>query len=373
MSLRGFLVRKFLKGGHERTPLISIFGMAGVLVGVFAVIVVISVMRGFEGDLVSRLIGTQPHIYITAPEGSSVLEDYGNILEKIKNNKALMADITDISPFVESETIIYFNGVTMGGVLFAVSGDFFKKLSITKPIARREIVLGQQFGVANRVYEGDEVEVLSAWDFATAVTAAPKLRKFRVRDYVRTGTYSRDLKYFYSRLEDAVSYFTPRKGFPTGIALYAKRPYDLVDIKDRISRLLREKGNYKIETWEDRNSRIFYSLKLERMAMLFTLFFIIIVASFSLVISLVLMVESKKKDFTILLSMGLERQKLRRILLTIGLIKGTAGAFAGGILGTLFCYLLDKYKFISLPSIYYDTHLPVSFDLVFNAVIVLSA
>ncbi|MFH1224068.1 MAG: FtsX-like permease family protein, partial [Pseudomonadota bacterium] len=136
---------------------------------------------------------------------------------------------------------------------------------------------------------------------------------------------------------------------------------------------LRDYKDIKIETWKDRNRKLFYSLKLERIAMLLTLLFIVLVASFSIVVSLVLMVESKKKDFAILLSMGLRKANISNVVLYIAVIKGAIGAVTGGILATIFCLLLDKYKFITLPAIYYDTYLPVRNNMWFNLLVVVLA
>ncbi|MEI6079352.1 MAG: FtsX-like permease family protein [bacterium] len=372
MDIKTLLIGKFLKDRGERSPLISLFGILGVLIGVFAIIVVMSVMIGFEKDLVKRLIGTQPHVYITDSNTPAVLKNWSEVLNKISKDEYMQDNLVSSSPFVESEMILYFDKVTIGAVVFSVKDDFFANMLINAP-QHREISVGEQLALGNQIMRNDEVEILSAWDLATTTSTAPKIRTFKVRDFVRTGTYVRDLKYIYVNINDGMDYFTPIKGYPTGVALFCKRPIDIERMETKLRALMSEYPNLKIETWKNRNSRVFYSLKLERIAMMITLFFIVLVASFSIVVSLVLMVESKRRDFTILISMGLRRKMLRKIILMIALIKGVLGAVTGGILGTLFCYLLQKYKFISLPAIYYDTHLPVNLDITFNILVVLIA
>ncbi len=366
MNVKNLLVSRFIKDKGERFPLISMFGVAGVFLGVFAIIVVISVMQGFETDLVKRLIGTQPHIYITDKESPMLLDTWQEAVSKISNDNVLAHKILSSSPYVEGETIIYFNNVTIGGVVFAVSDEMFSKLSSKAPV-HREVIVGEQLGLANRMIKRDTLEILSAWEAAYAASSnIPKIRSFRISDFTRTGTYARDLKYIYVNIDDGMRYFTPVEGVPTGIAILCKDPYQADSVADTISRILPDTKKLKIETWQDRNKKMFYSLKLERFAMLATLLFIVLVASFSIVTSLVLMVESKKKDFVILISMGLDRSYLKRVILEIAFIKGATGAILGGFFGTLFCFLIDKYKFITLPSIYYDTHLPVSINIWFN-------
>jgi lipoprotein-releasing system permease protein len=360
------LISRFIKDKGERYPIISVFGVAGVFLGVFAIIVVISVMQGFESDLVNRLIGTQPHIYITDLKNPMLLEDWKEILSKISSEPALKDKVAAVSPYVESETVIYFNNITIGGVVFAVSDNMFSKLS-TKAPDHRGVIVGEQLGLTNRMIKRDTLEILSALDVAySSSSSIPKIRAFRISDFARTGTYARDLKYLYVNIDDGMKYFTASVGVPTGIALFCNKPYDAELVAKTIRKILPNGKDLKIETWQDRNKKMFYSLKLERVAMLATLLFIVLVASFSIVTSLVLMVESKKKDFVILISMGLDRAQLKKVILEIAFIKGAIGAILGGVFGTLFCFLIQKYKFITLPSIYYDTHLPVHINIWFN-------
>jgi len=372
LNLKNLLISRFIKDKGERFPLISIFGVGGVFLGVFAIIVVISIMQGFESDLVKRLIGTQPHIYITDAKNPMLLEDWQDVIAKISSKQSVKDKVTVVSPFVEGETIVYFNNVTIGGIVFAVSNEMFSKLS-AKPPLHREVVVGEELGLNNRMIRGDTLELLSAWDAISSSSSMPKIRKFKILEFARTGTYARDLKYMYVNIDDGMKYFSPTSGIPTGIALFCNDPNSAEFVAKELKGLFTGKKDLKIETWGDRNKKMFYSLKLERYAMLATLLFIVLVASFSIVASLVLMVESKKKDFVILISMGLNRHELKKVVLNIAFIKGAIGAVLGGILGTVFCLLLQKYKFITLPAIYYDTRLPVHINMWFNVATVLFA
>ncbi len=372
MNVKSLLISRFIKDKGERFPLISIFGVTGVFLGVFAIIVIISVMQGFESDMVKRLIGTQPHIYITDANNPMLLDNWDEVFEKISKDLDLKKSISVVSPFVEGETVVYFNNVTIGGIVFSVSDQMFNKLTTTVP-SHRDVVVGEQLGLTNRMIRRDTLDILSAWDVAYSSSAIPKIRKFKILDFAKTGTYARDLKYMYVNLDDGMKYFTPSSGYPTGIALLCLNANDASNVAEKLKKIIPNSASLKIDTWADRNKKIFYSLKLERFAMLATLLFIVLVASFSIVTSLVLMVESKRKDFVILISMGLNRRELKRVILEIAFIKGAIGAISGGLFGTLFCFLLQKYKFITLPAIYYDTHLPVSINIWFNITAVLFA
>lgn len=368
--MKGFLIKRFIKDRTERSPIISIFGVLGVLLGVFAIIVVISVMQGFETDMVKRIIGSQPHIYITDTETPMAFEDWSETLKKLTDSKNLKNHI--VSPFVEAETILYYNNTTIGAVVFSVSNEMLIKIGIETP-GKRKVMVGEQLGFSAGIIKEDAVDILSAWDAVHSSSSIPKTRKFEVAGFTKSGIYTRDLKYVYINIDDSMKYFSPAKNVPTGLAVLCEDVNDVVAVSSSVKAILDYNNKLKIETWQDRNKKIFYSLKLERLAMLATLFFIILVASFSIIASLVLMVESKKKDFVILLSMGLKSSDLKGILLRIAFIKSSFGALLGGVLGTIFCILLKKYNFITLPNIYYETKLPVDINIWFNITVVLFA
>lgn len=351
--MKSYLLSKFLK--NRKNKLISFFGIGGVLIGVFSIITVVSVMRGFENRLIGRILGNQPHIYILDKE-KPIISNSEIIIKTLKRK-----DYLAISKFIEGEAILDFNNIKIGTVIFATSNDMLDLLKLPK-LDRRDLSIGIQMAFTNQIVLNDEINLISTWDMLKI--GAPKTRKFKIKDFVKTGTYFRDLKYSYMNIEDALMYFTPVKGMPTGIAIFLKNPkkMDISKLKEELSGY----NNLKIETWISRNEKMFYALKIERIAMSSALFFIVLISSFSIIVSLVLMVKSRTKDFKILMAMGLTKTNLTKIISYLAIIKSSIGAVLGTILGTIFCYLLDKYKFISLPSIYYDTKLPVHLDYFFN-------
>ncbi len=371
MSVKRLIIKRLVGLSGEKFPVVSIFGVLGVFVGVFAVITVISVMYGFQDQLVRRIVGFQPHIYITNSNSPSAMENWQQLNSKISSLSDVKNGNVILSPFVESEVIVYFNDVTIGAVAFSVSDKMFDSI-LAPQVLHREVLLGEQLGFSNQLVKKDSIEVVSGWD-AVSSSLAPRARKFVVKDFLRTGTYARDFKYAYFNIDDATSYFTPVKGVPSGLSLFCLDVSKVQEVADKIKKILKEEPFVKVETWQDRNQKLFYSLKIERVAMILTLFFIILVASFSITVSLVMMVESKRSDFAILSSLGLLKAELNRVVLYVSLLKGIFGAVFGGVFGSLFCYLIDKYELITLPSIYYDTHMPVRIDLGFNLIVVLIA
>ncbi len=365
MGVKGFIVKKLISIDGKKPSIISIFGVAGVFLGVFSIITVVSVMFGFQDQLIKRITGNQPHIYITDEKTSSSMEQWKDVVKSLKGIDGV------VSPYVENEVILYVNNLTLGAVSFSVSNEMFKLMSSLE-LEHRQVVLGEQLGLMNQLVKMDSVEVVSGWE-AVSSSISPKLRTFVVKDFIRTGTYARDLKYAYFDLKDSMDYFTPVKGVPSGVAVLCNNVSEIDYVYSEIKVRLKNMNNVKIQTWKDRNNKLFNSLELERMAMIITLFFIILVASFSITVSLVMMVESKRAEFAVLSSMGLCTKELKKIVTYVALSKGVVGALLGGIVGTLFCYLIQKYRIITLPSIYYDTYLPIRMDFWFNAMVVVLA
>lgn len=363
------LIKNFSKKDSSDSKIIPFFGIAGIFIGVFSIIFVISIMRGFQSQLIDRLIGTQPHVYISSTQNNFAFDDWKILKEKLLND--VNVKILKISPYIEAESIAISNNVTMGNVIFAVDNEYLKTIFSREKdfefLKEREIYVGNQFALTNNVREDDELMFISAWDLIGSSTRMPEQRKFFVKGTLKTGSYPRDLKYVYMRIEDAVKYFSPKKGVPNGLVVLLNNPATAKNFKEY---LLNNYKNIKVETWQDRNEKLFYSLKIERMAMLFTLIFIIIVASFSIISSLVLFVESRSTDFAILFSMGFSKKTAVKMLFRMSFIKGVKGAVSGGLLAWLLTFLIKKYEFITLPEIYYDTYLPVKIDPVMNVLVI---
>jgi len=366
------LLNRFLKYKEPFSNLISWFGVLGIFIGVFSLIFVISIMRGFQNQLVSRLIGTQPHIYINLKEDKYAFSNYKEFIEELKQIKKMK--ILSISPYIETEAISVANNVTFGNVVFAVDNEFLQRLfnKNIEPvfIEEREVYVGNQFSAVNNLIGLDKLNFISAWDLIFSNYRVPQQRVFNVKGDLKTGSYARDLKYVYMNIEDAMNYFSSKKSHPNGVAVLVK---DVDKVKNYKDFLLNNFENINVETWQDRNEKLFYSLKLERLAMFFLLIFIIIVASFSILSSLVLFVESKQTDFAVLFSLGYSKKDANKMLIILSFKKALKAALLGGALAWFILFLIKTFKIISLPDIYYDTHLPVKIDMYLNILIIIGS
>jgi len=359
------LLNRFLKDKEPFNNLISWFGVIGIFIGVFSLIFVISIMRGFQNQLTNRLIGTQPHIYVNLKDDKYAFTNYKEFISYVEKIDKL--EIISISPYIESESIAISNNVTIGNVIFAVNKDFLQNLfSKEILITERQVYIGNQFALINNIIANNSINFISAWDLIYSNYRVPQQRTFNVKGFLRTGSYARDLKYVYMDIDDAMNYFSSKKTYPNGVAILVKNINKVGIYKDFLSNNF---DNIVVETWQDRNEKLFYSLKIERLAMFFLLLFIIIVASFSIVSSLVLFVESKQENFAILFSLGFTKKTAKSIILKLSFNKALKGAVFGGLAAWFVLFLIKTFNLISLPDIYYDTYLPVQIDALLNILI----
>ncbi len=134
-----------------------------------------------------------------------------------------------------------------------------------------------------------------------------------------------------------------------------------------------EKKGAKVTTWIDRNSSLFYALRMEKFAMGAFLGLSALIASFSIVTVLVLLLTQKRRDIGVLMAMGLSTARTRRVFIQLGLLLSGIGLGGGLILGTVICLIISTFPMNILPSIYYDTTIPARLDLYLIIGVVIAA
>jgi lipoprotein-releasing system permease protein len=184
----------------------------------------------------------------------------------------------------------------------------------------------------------------------------PKMKPFRVAGHFYTGMYEFDSKLAYVSLADAQK-FLGMQGEVTGIEVRTRTPDVARAVADEIAR--RVGPGYEVRSWEELNSGLFTALKLEKIAMFVVLTFIALVASFSIVSNLIMMVTEKAREVAILKSMGARDGAILRVFIAEGLYIGLLGLGLGLALGIGGCLLLSRYGLPLDPDVYYIQKLPV--------------
>jgi lipoprotein-releasing system permease protein len=362
MSYEFFIGSRYIRAKQGQTfiSLITLLSVAGVAVGVMALIVVISVMAGFESDLKSRILGVESHIILTRQGGG--FSDYRRVSEYLKTIEGVEA----VTPFVETQTMLRTSrglyGALVRGIQPESAGRVIRSISpaVLAKLNHHDVpgvILGKDLGMNAGISEGQGVYLISPRGMISPVGHLPTMKRFNAIGFFEAGMYEYDGSYAYIHLKEAQKLLQMEDTI-TGIEIRLTDIYSA----DKIGRkIIADLGKpYQTKDWMEKNHNFFSALKLEKTAMFVILTLIVLVAAFNIASSLIMMVMEKTRDIAILKAMGATDKAVRKIFVFKGMAIGTIGTTLGVILGVTLCLLLRHYKFIELPSdVYYITTLPV--------------
>lgn len=348
---------------------ISLFAVCGVAIGVAALIVVIGVMNGFSTDLRDKILGVNAHIIINAYDGT--LENYHHMTDRIKK----IPGVTGVTPFIYSEVMLSSSGGVKGVVLRGVDTKTAKGVlslpgdmlagsvdCLEKDSKLPQIVIGTQLAQRLGLLVGDTVNLLSPSGTKTAAGFTPKVRLFKVGGIFRTGMFEYDSSLAYISNTAAQKLLGFNRDFVSGLEIRLADVYAV----DKIGKALdKELAGYPVQVrnWQEMNANLFAALKLEKTAMFIILAMIVMVGSFSIITTLVMLVMQKTRDIAVLMSMGATSGSIRRIFMLQGTLIGLIGTSIGYLIGVPVALLLKKYQFIKLPSnVYPVDYLPIRMD-----------
>ena len=373
MSFEYFIGGRYLRAKQKESfiSLITILSVAGVTVGVMALIVVIAVMAGFESDLKQRILGVESHIVLMRHDGS--FSGYKKITEQIDELKGVEA----ATPFIYSQIMLRSSTGVSGAVLRGVdpesAGSVIKILKNSvlqnlKHMQRQEnsqtfvpgIILGKELARNLNVLKGDTVYLISSRGMISPIGYLPAMKRFEVVGLFESGMYEYDGSLAYIDLKDAQKILN-MKGSVTGIEV---RVDDIYEARNIAKKIVSKLGfPYWARDWMRMNHNLFSALKLEKTVMFIILALIVLVAAFNIASTLIMMVMGKTKDIAILKAMGAMDSSIRKIFIYKGMVIGAVGTSLGVCLGFILCKLLEKYKFIQLPGdVYYISTLPVRLE-----------
>jgi lipoprotein-releasing system permease protein len=333
--------------------LISVISVAGVSIGVMALIVVIAVMTGFDKDLRDKIVGNYSDVTISSYKPITD-QEYKNILGKI----APSVNVRGVSPYLQGQVLIketnrYF-AVGIRGI------EPFTEPSVTKikqylvegdmdTLGMDEVIVGKEFANYWGLFSGATLNI---------VTPLGKERSLKISGIFSSGMYEYDMNMLFTEMKTAQSILGLENQY-SAIAVKLKN----MNLATQVKREFFDSvgPEYVYRTWMEANQNFFAALKLEKLTMFIILTLIILVASFNIVSTLSVMVVEKTKDIGILKAIGMSSQRIKMIFTFEGLIIGCLGILFGVTGGVILCLLLKKYQFIKLPQdVYYLDRLPVS-------------
>ncbi len=375
MSFEFFIAGRYLRAKQKETfiSLITILSIAGVTIGVMALIVVIAVMSGFESDLKSRILGIESHVVLM--RHGDGFSDYRRILEYVEKADGVEA----ATPFIYTQIMLRSSSGTSGAVLRGIDPEsagrvikVLKNLSLqnlkemNSDVRKSEryvvpgIILGKELANNLSIMKGDTVYVISPQGMISPIGHIPVMKRFKVAGLFESGMYEYDSSLAYIHLKDAQKILRTGDSV-TGIEVRVDDIYNAGNISEKIIADL--EFPYWAKDWMQMNHNLFSALKLEKTVMFIILTLIVLVAAFNIASSLIMMVMEKTRDIAILKAMGATDKSIRKIFVFKGMVIGAAGTILGTCLGLSACALLKRYKFIELPKdVYYISTLPVRLE-----------
>lgn len=346
--------------------LITYLSMAGVALGVCALIVVLSVMSGFQAELKNKILGQSAHVL--------VFNASGGIDDPAKVEKAALADpeVKAAAPFVYGQVMMVAQGGAGGAVLQGLAipkglevldveanmiDGSAASLAQRGPKGLPRVIVGSALARQMGLYPGAVVNLINPLGADSPVGRVPVSEPFEVAGLFESGMHQYDASVCYTSLEAAQAVMG-MDGMVTGVEMTL---HDIYAARQVAQRLTQKLGPlYYARDWIGMNHNLFSALELEKTAMFIILTLIVLVAAFGIVSSLVMLVIEKTRDIGVLKAMGATHRGVGRIFILEGLIIGSAGTLLGVAGGLGLCALLRRYKFIELPKdIYTMNSLPV--------------
>jgi len=366
-----FLGMKYLKAKRKQRfiSVITIISILGVMVGVMALIVVLSVMNGFRADLMSKILGVNSHLLVLNLGGP--FGDYRQVEQDVSREEGVVA----VTPFILTQVMLNHAGNVSGAVLRGIDPDSAGRVIGFKDMIKSgslsslsenggdfpAIIMGSELAKRIGASTGNVVTVISPEGKLTPLGRAPNTQRFKVSAIFDSGMYEYDASMIYISLTEAQDFLALGDRI-TGIEVRVKDVYQA----DKIAKRIQERLGYPFWTkdWKVMNRSLFSALKLEKLTMFIILTMIVLVGALNIISTLVMVVMEKTRDVAILRAMGASAKSIMSIFMFQGLLVGVVGTIAGLACGLGICQLLTRYKFISLPAdVYYISTLPVQVEV----------
>ncbi len=369
MSFQRFVaVRYMLKRKGLFALITTLIGVAGVSVGVAALITTLAVMNGFQNDIKAKIIGAQSHVLVF---GRMSAETYPKKLAQVQ----ALAEVAGAAPSIYGQAIISYDSQSVGVIIRGLDPEQEARInnlnsSLVEGSFTHEnpgedtpapLVLGTELADNLGVDIGDDVVLISPQSISTGAGMFPKMKKFRISGTLRTGYYEFDNTIVYAPLSDASDFLGLKQGV-TGLAV---KLHDMNRAEEAAAKIQETVGaGYAVRTFAQMNSTLYAALKLEKAVMFIILFLIIAVASLNIASNLILLGTEKLRDIGIMRALGASPKMIRGIFMWEAMMTATVGILLGLLLAALLCWVIATFNIVELPGdIYYLTKVPVHMEL----------
>lgn len=349
------------------------FSFIGIMLGVATLIIVMAVMNGFRTELVSRILGINGHMIVQAVD--QPLSDYAALADRIAGVEGVAMAL----PLVEGQTLASGReGAGTGALVRGIRPDDLTKLATVSGNIRQGdmvgfaagqgVLVGSRMAAQLGLSAGDTITLVSPEGDITPLGVNPRVKSYPVSGIFEIGMSEYDASIIYMPLEESQLYFNA-EGIVQSIELFINNPDDV----DRLRPLIEQAAGRQIfiTDWRQRNQTFFSALQVERNVMFMILTLIVLVAALNIISGLIMLVKDKSSDIAILRTMGASSNAVMRIFFMTGAAIGTAGTFAGVLLGVIVCLNIESIRqFFSWvsgtvmfdPELYFLSQLPADMN-----------
>ncbi len=342
MWIGGRYVRS--RSSNSFVSMISAISMLGIAIAVTVLIVVMSVVNGFERELQDRLLAMTAHASIENVDGE--LSNFNALLETANANPRVRA----AAPYVDGQALLLFENALSGAELRGIDPTLENEVSGVGSVMQAgrlddlkagtfNVVLGEELANALGVGMGDKVLVTLAQGRVTPAGVIPRSKRFTVSGVYRVGMYEFDRRLAFINMSDAQKLYL-KKDTITGVRLAVTEIYEAPSIVREVA--LANGELVLVSDWTRRHVNFFRSIQITKSILFVILLMVIAVAAFNIVSTLVMVVKDKQSDIAILRTIGARPSSILRIFITQGSIVGLAGTLAGVVLGVLLALNLES-------------------------------
>ena len=381
MPFEIFVGLRYLRA-KRRTRTISLntfISIAGITLGVAALIGTLGIMTGFQEDIQAKILGTTSHV-VVQQRGQEAMGEYEPLITRIEKVPRVVA----ATPFIFKQVLLTSKSGVQGIILRGI--DPHKEPQVTKIASNVKygkvndlvtasmatestpldssnpgstpkpgIILGKELALRLGVFVDDRVNIVSPVGPISAIGMTPKIRPFQVVGLFESGMYEYDSSLAYISLTEAQKFFSLGKTV-TGVEVKVENVFEADQVASTIEAAL--VGKYRARDWMQINKNLFTALKTEKIAMGLVLVLITLVASFNIVGTLTMIVNEKQREIAILKAMGATPNAIMRIFMLNGVVIGLVGTMVGIPLGYTFLWFIQNY-YTFPQSVYYISHIPV--------------
>lgn len=342
--------------------IIARHSIIGIGMGVAALLIVLSVMNGFNLTIRNRMLSIEPHLVVMLPKTPTRAD-----LAKFTRVVRRLGLIDEVVRFSSQDVIIRSLEGTFGGAMAkgydpTATEDFLNRAgrqtkageSRSYNLKPDEVILGMDLARSLGIFEGDEIVMIPPETLLMPKGEIPHFQKYRVKSLVETNLTDVDAKLLLYDIDAAKKTLSMESGYEIRL----RDPYQADAMKAQLVHF-----GYKVQTWMERDTSLFFALKMESFAMTLFLSLAVLITSFSIVTVMVLLMSQKRQDIGLFRTMGLSLAKTRMVFLRVGLLLSFLGILGGTLIGTTICLTLDWYPLELLPDIYTDSTLPAKLTM----------